>query len=332
MLSFVFVWVNIGLGLHQDVVLEQNPEDVLLGAKYLFVATFFFDSSITFPKLAAIFFYARVFSKNNKNNRSFRICLWILGIVVGLWLFSAYIATIFQCWPIERAWNPEIPGKCFSLFPWYVATATISVVVDICILLLPVPMIWALQISLKRRIYLLLAFFCAYSVIVLSIGRLVEVVKIIPTIQEDLTWNFSLYGPWVIFEGTISLISVSVPNILALCKALLKNRRGSRTGSSTGTKGTKQREDGYGGGSSVHRSQARGFERLEEGKLRDLSDAESQRTLRADEAEDEAIGLGTIHVRTDFGFESSETQRRDLPAHSVTAQSRSNLATYGLAK
>ncbi|KAI0908880.1 hypothetical protein F4823DRAFT_465550 [Ustulina deusta] len=217
LLGLILAWRNIGLGLHVDVVAAQNPLYLTQGAKILYVAIFFFDTSISLPKLSAIFFYARIF--HTRNGR-FVTHLWIIGGLVSGWIVSALISTIFQCTPIAKAWNPSLDGMCINTFAWYLATATISVVVDFYILLLPVPQIWALELSLKRRIYLLAAFFLAYSVIVISIGRLISTVKIIPTTAEDLNWNFPLYLYWACLEGSVSLISISVPNLIGLIKAI----------------------------------------------------------------------------------------------------------------
>ncbi|KAH9897463.1 hypothetical protein F4778DRAFT_743663 [Xylariomycetidae sp. FL2044] len=222
LLAIVIAWRDIGLGLHAEAIAAQNPMFLLQGAKQLYVAIFFFDGSISFPKLSAIFFYARVF---RSNNRAFRMHLWIVGSIVVGWIVSAIISTIFQCTPIEKAWNSTLPGQCINSFAWYLATATISVLVDFYILLLPLPMIWALNVSVKRRVYLLVTFFLAYSVIVLSIGRLVSTVQLIPTVTEDLTWLFPLYLYWACLEGSISFISISMPNMIGLFNVLMASGR-----------------------------------------------------------------------------------------------------------
>lgn len=106
--------------------------------------------------------------------------------------------------------------------------------IDFYILFLPVPMIWGLQASVKRRIYLLVSFMMAYSVVVLSLGRLVAVVQLTPVMNQDLTWNFVPYAYWTVLEGSISVISISVPSCIALVKAL-RDRPRSTVGS--GSKG-----------------------------------------------------------------------------------------------
>ncbi|RDH19786.1 hypothetical protein M747DRAFT_306058 [Aspergillus niger ATCC 13496] len=216
-LSLVVAWRQIGLGYHMEVVAAINPEYLLTGARYLYVAIFFFDGSVCLPKISALFFYARIF---RTNNRTFRIHLWIVGGLTSTWLLAAWISTGLECQPIAKAWNTVLPGTCIAQFQWYLSTAALSCMIDFYILFLPIPMIWGLQASLKRRVYLLIAFMMAYSVVVLSLGRLVAVIQFIPIMNQDLTWHFVKYGYWSILEGSISIISISVPSCLALAKAL----------------------------------------------------------------------------------------------------------------
>ncbi|KAI0475610.1 hypothetical protein GGR56DRAFT_646648 [Xylariaceae sp. FL0804] len=222
LLATILAWRSIGLGLHADVVAAHDPEYLLQGAKYLYIAIFFFDSSISFPKLSALFFYGRIF---RSNNRGFRVHLKVVGGLVVGWMLATLFSTLFECIPIAKAWDATLPGHCIQTFPWYLATAALSVLVDCYILLLPLPMIWTLNVSLRRRVYLLVTFLLAYSVIVLSVGRLVTTVEVIPTVANDLTWNFPTYVYWACLEGSVSFVSISVPNIFGLVKSVTSSSR-----------------------------------------------------------------------------------------------------------
>ena len=283
------------------MVAGVNPQHLVDGAKHLYICVFLFDSSISYPKLAALFFYARVF---RSNNRAFKIHIWVAGSLVSAWLVSTLVSTIFQCTPIAKAWNVELQGYCIDNAAWYLSTAAISTVTDFYILLLPVPMIWGLKISLKRRLYLLAAFFLAYSVIVLSIGRLVMTAKLAPTLQLDLTWNMSEYFYWVCLECVLSIISINVPSIVALVKALVSPCwRGDSTGDS-GRGYTGATAASYGSKATAYRSrnggERGGFERLGSNPNRILSsDSDSQAGLKPPDVDDSAVALGHIRVQTD---------------------------------
>ncbi|KAB8264370.1 hypothetical protein BDV32DRAFT_145618 [Aspergillus pseudonomiae] len=299
-LSLVLVWRNIGLGYHMSVVASINPEYLITGSKYLFIAIFFFDASVCLPKISAVFFYARVF---RSNNRAFRINLWIIGALVSGWLISAEISTIFQCNPIAKAWDTTLPGTCIKQYDWYLSTAILSTVIDFYILILPIPMIWSLKMSLRRRIYLLICFFMTYSVIVLSLGRLVAVVNIVPIMPNDLTWEFPLYLYWSILEGSISIVSISVPSGIALVKAIIRPN-GSSWGSSNGSSG---KRGSYGNTTIIKPTKERPTRIYGDRDSDDhlVSDVETARTMSVHE-DDANIPLGGIKIRTDIRIMNRE--------------------------
>jgi len=277
---------------------SMSVDYVLQGSKYLYIIIFFFDTAVCLPKLSALFFYVRVFQGNN---RILSLNIWIaMSLVVG-WLFSAYISTIFQCTPIAKAWDPRITdGSCINQYQWYLATAALSFLIDIYILILPVPVIWRLNMSLKRRISLLAAFFLAYSVIVLSIGRLVSTTIIVPQLYSDLDWYFPSYAYWACLEPAISLICISVPNIANLVRALVPGWGASTSEPTNGRRAAVTQS--FGNGTTAYRSRGEreGFERLESTKGAPISDTVS--TELAGDSND--VALGRIHVKTDINVEN----------------------------
>lgn len=56
--------------------------------------------------------------------------------------------------------------------------------------------------------------------VILSIGRLVTLLKAGSSLEEDLTWSTIEYICWVQCEGPISLMSVCLPNIMELARRL----------------------------------------------------------------------------------------------------------------
>ena len=77
------------------------------------------------------------------------ICLW-LSLVIYL------VETVFQivmCTPREKIWNPLLDtGHCFDMYATFQATSVFNVISDFAILILPMPSVWKLQISFKRKI------------------------------------------------------------------------------------------------------------------------------------------------------------------------------------
>ena len=67
-----------------------------------------------------------------------------------------YLAeTVFEidlCTPREKIWNPLLDtGHCFDLYATFQTTGVFNVISDFAILILPMPSVWKLQMSLKRK-------------------------------------------------------------------------------------------------------------------------------------------------------------------------------------
>lgn len=113
--------------------------------------------------------------------------------------------------------------------------------IDLCILVMPLPMLWSLQTTKKKeapdygcfhlRILVGRIDIICFSqgsintdlvymdrVIIVSIGRLVTLAKAGAALEADLTWTTITYLEWVQCEGPVSVNSVCLPNIFSLCR------------------------------------------------------------------------------------------------------------------
>ena len=66
--------------------------------------------------------------------------------------FPYLMATILQCVPRARIWNPTLKGGCVNLQAAFIAASAINVVSDFSILLLPLYRILKLNIPTRRKI------------------------------------------------------------------------------------------------------------------------------------------------------------------------------------
>ena len=74
-------------------------------------------------------------------------------IWANLAFYFAYLwVDIFQCVPRSKIWDPSVPGKCISTDALLIAPAGINIVSDCLILVLPIVLVFQLQITLKYMI------------------------------------------------------------------------------------------------------------------------------------------------------------------------------------
>ena len=86
-----------------------------------------------------------------------RVVLATITFIV-LWVLTITIVLALECRPIAKFWDPTIPGKCFNLVAFSYFTNISNLVTDVWIFLLPLPVIWRLQISNHQRIGLCCVF------------------------------------------------------------------------------------------------------------------------------------------------------------------------------
>ena len=127
--------------------------------KVLFGLYFIYHLSLTLPKISVLLFYARALGTKVK---TFKYALWVTHCLVIGWFFAMGFFTIFLCDPVEKQWRPSLPGGCHSITELWLACTISSVVIDLILLLLPLPILWQLQMKRSRKMLLMAVFACGY--------------------------------------------------------------------------------------------------------------------------------------------------------------------------
>lgn len=117
---------------------------------------FFSNFAIILAKTSALLFYSRV--SHSIMSPPFRWTIRITHVMVailGLWLFWALL---FQCVPVESEWNFTLQKHCLVQRSEYIGCCTPDFILDVIILLIPIPLLWKLQMLLKRKLLTLAVF------------------------------------------------------------------------------------------------------------------------------------------------------------------------------
>lgn len=105
-------------------------------------------------KLTILFFYRRVFGSKSKVKWATAI-----GIVLVICLNGGvFLANLFSCRPIQRTWNPMVPGQCFNPVILPYLSGVSSFLTDLYVLVIPIPVIWSLNLDVKRRLRVMAVF------------------------------------------------------------------------------------------------------------------------------------------------------------------------------
>ena len=150
--------VRHGLGRRVDFVSDADQAEFM---KILFAGYFAYDIALAITKCSALLFFSRVFPRRQSSSW-FNWALYTMHALNCAWLVGILIGTAFICRPVAKNWIPSLPGQCGPPSDLWIGSAVPSAFIDICILLLPLPKVWSLQLSRARRLGIIGVFMLGY--------------------------------------------------------------------------------------------------------------------------------------------------------------------------
>ena len=129
----------------------------------LYAGYIVYNLGMTMVRFSAILFYNRIFEPRNTN---YRYYIWVALGLNTLWFLAFGTVAIVPCRPIEAFWNTPLllPSsyKCSSTLGIQLSSGITSVFMDLMVLILPMPRLWRLQTSLRKRLRVLFIFLMGY--------------------------------------------------------------------------------------------------------------------------------------------------------------------------
>lgn len=136
-----------------------------------------------------------IFYKNIFNVHGFRVAVYIMPSIVFAWTISYFFANLFTRFPITPLIEPFYGNKCINVVPTWLSVVITDLIVDVGILLMPVPMVLRLQLPWKDRLVVLGMFGLGASVYAISATRIATLVQVANEFLDhynDLTCNLKL--------------------------------------------------------------------------------------------------------------------------------------------
>jgi hypothetical protein len=170
---------------------------------------------IALIKTAILLEFIRIFVPRSVKNTFWWFCCILIGLNVAVYFAVGLLLTNLACIPRESMFDFRVPGKCigisgFKTDPFIeVVSASVNVVSDIMILLLPQPLIWRLQMPLKSKIAILSVFFVGLLGCMASTVRLVMAVRL--SQSDDPVYSFASLTLWVTGDMTCMFLVFCAP-------------------------------------------------------------------------------------------------------------------------
>jgi len=194
--------VHGGVGNNIDKV---DKGDVEYDLKALIPSQCLYAISLALAKTSLLALYMRIFGIQ----RWVRIHIWVLAGVIWAWAASTILESFLICRPFAFNWDTSIPGGvCGNRNAAFIAAGALSMMTDVLVIVVPLPSIWALNMTLPRKLSLCLIFCLGFFVSALSIIRMIALGKIN---FKDVTHSLIKPLLWSIMEIQLAVVVVNLP-------------------------------------------------------------------------------------------------------------------------
>ncbi|KAH6963047.1 hypothetical protein DER45DRAFT_609389 [Fusarium avenaceum] len=193
---------------------KQSSYEALL--RWTVPVNIFYMLSSDLAKISLLFFYLRL-----SPERNFRIVIYVLVSLFGLYALIYAMISLFGCQPINASWDlaAQATGKCVDKFGFFLAASVANVVMDLVILLLPLRIVIPLQIPRRQKMSLLFLFTTGGFVIIVAIYNCILTVKLFSS--PNYTWGLAYELCWMYAELTGCVICASASSLKPFFKRIL---------------------------------------------------------------------------------------------------------------
>ncbi|KAI4234895.1 MAG: hypothetical protein LQ352_008145 [Teloschistes flavicans] len=215
------VCINYGLGKH--VVVVTDPVSF---AKAVDASVPFYITSLALTKVSFLLLYRRIFPQ-----RHFHVILWVIGTVTVAFTIANVFFVIFSCHPIRGAWNPLIKAKCINGDAAVLAVAILTIITDLIILGLPLPLVWKLHLPALQKLQLSGVLLIGLFATGVSIYRSTRITGVS---QADISYDSTDRSLWSGVEIDVAIVCANLATLRPILNYLRTGRAVStvRVGSS----------------------------------------------------------------------------------------------------
>lgn len=145
--------------------------------------------------MSLLILYLRLFQ--TKQYVKLRWLSWMLLVLTTCLTVCWIFLSLFQCTPISYYWDRTIPGgHCISAQAVFFTHAGINIILDMIIYIMPIGMLWRVNIPFRERIGLVAVFACGTLVFVMGIVRLPSLQK--TSVSHDTSCTLPLLSSFII--------------------------------------------------------------------------------------------------------------------------------------
>ncbi|KAJ4985322.1 integral membrane protein [Stagonosporopsis vannaccii] len=205
-----------GLGLKS---LEDMPDvNVYNFGLVQYIGAPFYISSILGFKISLLLTYIRFMTQGLARTATITVI-----VTCVLFHLSFLLVQVNLCQPAAKQWDPNITGgSCLPAVPFYTSMASMTIVFDIIVMLLPYPVLLRSHVQKRKKLVLLG---------LLALGVFITIIQVIriQTIKHLANYlDSASLIMWSTVENNMGIIVASIPTLAPLFKYFAeKTQKGS---------------------------------------------------------------------------------------------------------
>ncbi|OBU00594.1 hypothetical protein VE01_01208 [Pseudogymnoascus verrucosus] len=211
-----------------------KDEWVLPLKKCIYAFSVLYNPALVATKSSLLVFYLRLSRVTNKLFRIISYAALVLVNAGGLVLTLLYI---FQCRPVSKTFNVHNDlAKCIPIITLYLTSTPITIVTDVIILVLPIPMLTGIHMPRRQKNILVFTFALGIFVMIVDVIRVyflqqamidVSSLTASPTStiglgdEKDYAFIVSYSLMWTAVEVNIGIVCACIPTLKPIVKRIL---------------------------------------------------------------------------------------------------------------
>ncbi|KFY81328.1 hypothetical protein V500_11536 [Pseudogymnoascus sp. VKM F-4518 (FW-2643)] len=230
--SFMVILAT-GKGLGKPDV-RIKDEWVLPLKKYVYAFSVLYNPALVATKSSILVFYLRL---SRVTNKLFRIITYAALVLVNVGGLVLTLLNIFQCRPVTETFNVHNnPAKCIPIITIYLTSAPITIVTDVIILVLPIPILTGMNMPRRQKNILVFTFALGIFVMIVDVIRVyylqqamvnVSSLSTSPTStiglgdEQDFAFIVSYSLMWTAVEVNVGIVCACIPTLKPIVKRIL---------------------------------------------------------------------------------------------------------------
>ncbi|CEF84523.1 hypothetical protein FGSG_13487 [Fusarium graminearum PH-1] len=215
-----YIVARYGAGYHAWEIRKPEYYNWL---KWFYASTVVYIPASFFTKATILLLMARVFAVEPRVSKGIRIFIWALLVAY----VPIQILRIVNCYPIRTYWDPKVHNAhCLNQRKIFFSDLSLSIVTDLIILLVPIPLTCRLNLSVGKRIKIVLLLGAGGIATALTLFRVVKAVDFLNS--DDITVDYTPIAILTNLEITIGFVCACLPSLNMLIEHHIRRRRRQR--------------------------------------------------------------------------------------------------------